>query len=69
MAQYRTREGDMLDAICKAWYGESSRYTEAVLESNPGLADLGAVLPAGVIIELPEFPDLSVKQGSIRLWD
>lgn len=69
MAQYRTREGDMLDAICKAWYSESSRYTEAVLESNPGLADLGAVLPAGVIIELPDFPDLSVKQGSIRLWD
>ncbi len=69
MAQYRTREGDMLDAICKAWYGESSQYTEAVLDRNPGLADLGAVLPAGVIIELPDFPDLSVKQGTIRLWD
>lgn len=69
MAQYQTREGDMLDAICKAWYGESSRYTEAVLEHNPGLADLGAVLPAGVIIELPEFPGLSIKQGTIRLWD
>lgn len=69
MVQYRTREGDMLDAICKAWYGESSRYTEAVFEHNLGLADLGAVLPAGVIIELPEFPGLTIKQGTIRLWD
>lgn len=69
MAQYRTRDGDMLDAVCKAWYGESSRYTEAVFESNPDLAELGAVLPAGVVIELPDFSDLSIKQGAIRLWD
>jgi phage tail protein X len=68
-ALYRTRDGDMLDVICKSWYGESSRYTEAVLEANPGLADLGPVLPSGVVIELPEFPGLSVKPGSVRLWD
>ncbi len=69
MAQYRTRDGEMLDAICKAWYGESSRYTEAVLEANPDLADLGPMLPAGVVIDLPEFPELSVRTGLIRLWD
>ena len=69
MAQYRTRDGDILDAICKAWYSESSRYTEAVLEANPGLADLGPMLPAGVVIDLPEFPELSVRPGLIRLWD
>ena len=69
MAQYRTREGDILDAVCKAWYGESSRYTEAVLEHNPGLADQGSILPSGVIIELPDLSNLSVKQGSVRLWD
>lgn len=69
MAQYRTRDGDMLDVICKAWYGESSRYTEAVFENNPDLAELGDVLPSGVIIELPDFSDLSVKPGAIRLWD
>lgn len=69
MALYRTRDGDVLDAICKAWYGESSRYTEAVLEANPDLADLGARLPAGVVIELPDFAELTVKPGSVRLWD
>ena len=69
MAQYRTRDGDMLDAICKAWYGESYRYTEAVLEANPGLACLGPMLPAGVVIDLPAFPELSVRSELIRLWD
>ncbi len=37
MIQYRTRDGDLLDDICKRCYGRESAVTD-VLEANPGLA-------------------------------
>lgn len=63
---YRTIEGDMLDAICKARLG-SEAHVPAVLAANPGLADLGPVYPAGVLIMLPDLP-APVAPGLIRLW-
>lgn len=68
MARYRTKEGDMLDMVCLTYYGQAVRYVEAVLETNPGLAEIGAVLPAGIMIELPDFPEIKERAGSIRLW-
>ena len=64
-ARYRTVDGDVLDAICWRHYGHE-RATAAVLEANPGLAARGPVLPAGVVIELPDLqpPTTAV----IRLW-
>ena len=50
---YRTKKSDLVDAICWRHYGEQSGAVEVVLEANPGLADIGPVLPAGIIIELP----------------
>lgn len=69
MAFYRTKDGDMLDAICRAHYGETARYTEAVLATNPGLAARGPVFSAGVVINLPDLGELSVNAASVRLWD
>lgn len=65
---YRTRDGDMLDWICSKHYGRTAGAVEAVLEANAGLADLGPVYVAGVLIELP---DLAVTQTetTVRLWD
>lgn len=63
---YLTTQGDMLDAICKAELGSEAHVT-AVLEANPGLAALGAVLPAGVTILLPQVR-MAVRSGEIRLW-
>jgi len=65
---YTTAEGDMVDEICHRIYGRSEGTTEAVYAANPGLADLGPVLPVGVVITLP---DLSVAKTvkSVRLWD
>ena len=63
---YRTIDGDMLDAICKAQLGSESHIT-AVLEANPGLAALGPVYPAGVLITLPDV-GAPVAAGLIRLW-
>jgi phage tail protein X len=69
MAMYRTKDGDMLDVICLAHYGQSGRYVESVLDSNPGLAELGPVFSLGVFIELPDIPELKSRSSSIRLWD
>jgi phage tail protein X len=54
--QYRTKDGDTVDAVCFAFYGSTSGgQVEAVLEANRalGLGDLGPELPAGLIITLP----------------
>ena len=69
MAAYLTRDGDMLDAVCQEHYGRQSGAVEAVLEANPGLADQGPLLPAGLLIELPELPAESRDSGAVRLWD
>ncbi|WP_444667143.1 tail protein X [Cereibacter changlensis] len=66
MTSYRTIDGDMLDAICKAELG-SEAHVPAVLEANPHLADLGPVYPAGVVIALPAV-STAVATGGIRLW-
>lgn len=63
---YRTLDGDMLDAICKTQLGSESHLI-AVLEANPGLAALGPVYPAGVLITLPDV-SAPVAAGVIRLW-
>lgn len=65
---YRTRDGDMLDAICWLHYGRQSGAVEAVLEANPGLADLGPVYSTGTLITLPDLaPPAPVPL--VRLWD
>jgi phage tail protein X len=48
--------------------GKIKGYVEATFEANPGLADLGLILPRGTVVKLPEF----VIQTSVpakRLWD
>lgn len=66
MTVYRTIQGDMLDAICKAVLG-SETHVPAVLDANPHLADLGPVYDAGVLITLPVVSE-PVASGQIRLW-
>ena len=71
MATYRTKDGDMLDQICLSFYGQAQGSTEQVLDRNPRLADLGPLLPAGIVVELPETTEISIEtqQQQIRLWD
>lgn len=42
---------------------------EKVLAANPNLVDYGPVLPAGVIIELPENTQEITGNAFVRLWD
>lgn len=69
MNTYTTRQADTVDFICWKFYGSTAnRVTEAVLEANPGLADQGPELPAGLSIALPEIAAPARTQG-VKLWD
>lgn len=62
------QQGDTLDALCARYYGRTEGVFEAVLVANPGLAELGAVLPHGASIELPQVQSSPVTE-TINLWD
>ena len=64
---YLTRDGDLLDEICKRELG-SEVHVPAMLEANAGLAGRGPVYPAGLVIQLPEAVVAPVIAGQIRLW-
>jgi len=68
MMQYRCKDDDMLDAICFKYYGSQVGTSEAVLEANPGLAEYGPLLPAGLVIVLPNIEAPQTEQP-VRLWD
>ena len=62
--------GETVDLICRRHYGDESGYAEAVYDANRGLAALGAILPAGVVIVLPEVVAAAAEADTpIRLWD
>lgn len=67
----RAKQGDTLDLICWRVYGNkmiSSNIVEQVLQLNPGLADLGAVLPLGKALILPVLSETTAKQEVVQLW-
>ena len=66
MSTYRTNQGDVLDAICRELLGDEA-HVPAVLAANPGLAGLGPVYAAGVMISLPVV-SAPVVSGTIKLW-
>lgn len=66
--QYESKQGDMLDGVCHAYYKNRSGATEAVLDANPGLAKLGPVLPLGTLIELPDLAPVE-SVATVSLWD
>lgn len=69
MRTVRSMQGDTVDSICWNYYGRTAGTVEAVLEANPGLAELGAILPMGTSIQLPEVPSHAENNRTIQLWD
>ena len=65
---YFTADEDVLDEICWRRYGREDA-VPAVLAANPRLADAGPVLPAGVLIVLPDLPRASWALPAERLWE
>lgn len=66
MAEYLTGRGEVLDEICIAAYGRADVIAD-VLDANPGLADLGPVLPYRTRVILPDLPAPSTAPA-VRLW-
>lgn len=69
MIEYKTSDGDTAEFVAWKHYGtQSGQVVERVMQANPGLSDLGPVLPAGVLIKLPELEAVGVSEG-VKLWD
>ena len=70
--QVRTQQHDTVDALVWRYLRDGARYVEQTLEMNPALARHGAVLPAGLVVTLPE-PAPSTGQVAVadlvQLWD
>ncbi|MBA8757800.1 phage tail protein [Wolbachia pipientis] len=64
---YSTKENDMLDYICWKHYGFTSGAVEIVLEENPGLAEHGSFLPAGLKIKLPVI-EKPLQKLTLKIW-
>jgi len=69
MAQYLTKAGDTLDEIAYRYYGNTNnKVVERILKVNFGISQYEALLPAGVLIELPEVKQ-STETRKVKLWD
>lgn len=64
-------QGDTVDLICHRHYGRTAGITEAVYAANPGLADIGPVLPLGTPVTLPDLPTQPAEttRQLVKLWD
>ncbi|MDX6920598.1 tail protein X [Enterobacter roggenkampii] len=61
-------QGDTLDALCARYYGRTENVVETVLQANPGLSELGVILPHGTAIDLPDV-ETSPAVETLNLWD
>lgn len=69
MAQYLTKDGDTLDEIAYRYYGNTNnKVVENIIEENFGITNLAPILPAGILIELPEVKQ-STEKRKVKLWD
>lgn len=67
---YVTEAGDQLDLIAWRHYGYHTGTVEAILEANRDLSQHPPVLPAGLLISLPDLPKAAERRtGTVRLWD
>ncbi len=68
MAKVRAHQNETVDALCHRHYGTTKGVVEAVYAANPGLAELGAILPHGTVVELPKLDTQPATETVINLW-
>ena len=67
---YTTIQNDRMDKICKRFYGtEHGGNVEAVYDVNPGVAEIGNILPPGIVLLMPDRPQTLPLKDYVRLWD
>lgn len=65
----RALQGETLDALCQRVLGRTASVTEATLAANPGLADLGPVLPQGYPVNVPATAQAAQSvTAQVQLW-
>lgn len=70
MQTVRANQGETLDLMCYRVFGRTAGVTEAALEANTGLADLGPVLPMGTRVNLSDPVDaVQPDVDLVQLWD
>mgnify|MGYP003671531572 CR=1 FL=1 len=68
--QVRSHQGDTLDQLCWRHYQRTAGVTESVLAANPGLADIGPILPHGTLVNLPPLETTQIATAAlVQLWD
>lgn len=66
----RALQGETLDALCYRVLGRTDGVTEAALAANPGLADLGPILPQGHPVNLPDTTQTAQSETAlVQLWN
>lgn len=69
MKQIRTSEGDTVPQLLWSLFQrDDDQAEELVYARNIGLEKHGEILPAGIVIEFPDFPELPTEQV-VNLWD
>lgn len=64
----RARQGDTIEAIC--WrHHKTTSIAVQVMELNPQLATIGAVLPEGTLVTLPDAVTTANTKKLTQLWD
>lgn len=64
----RSQQNDTLDRLCQRYLGTTAGVTEQALTLNPGLAELGPLLPQGTVVRLPQRAPPSTRP-TVNLWD
>jgi phage tail protein X len=65
----RANQGETLDALCQRVLGRTAGVTEVALAANPGLSDLGPVLPNGTPVNLPDIVQAAQTETAlVQLW-
>lgn len=68
--QVRTQQGDTVDLLCHRHLGRTAGgVVERTYALNPGLAHLGAVLPAGHAVTLAKPNESTATTTTVNLWD
>lgn len=68
MDQVRAQQNDTVDLICHRYYGTTKNVVEAVYQQNPGLADLGPILPHGQRVKMPPITVAEPVTPTVSLW-
>ncbi|RJF92978.1 tail protein X [Sphingomonas cavernae] len=63
------RQGDTLDGLIWREAGLGSSAIALVFEANPGIAELGPILPHGHPVTIPSIAPAPDKLQLVQLWD